>query len=188
MADNLQFYFLELGRVLGRDWSNDDISRSMSRVRDVSNGVVSLDDQVRREIAHLGAEEAEQQLADILLKYYRLLLQVWPVVTEVHSTPSPAGDGLSDLSDDDLADFSEDEDEDGGDDILSQFKKRRCNDVGSGDDEDEEAEICCICLERLYRGLVATLDCRHEFHGDCIRRWLVGGHNSCPLCKARAIR
>ncbi|KAL1566198.1 RING-type E3 ubiquitin transferase [Salvia divinorum] len=68
----------------------------------------------------------------------------------------------------------------------SQFKTRHYN---SGDiDGGEETEDCCICLERLHRGLVATLHCRHEYHGGCIGRWLRRGQNFCPLCKARAIK
>ncbi|XP_042010618.1 probable E3 ubiquitin-protein ligase RHG1A [Salvia splendens] len=68
-------------------------------------------------------------------------------------------------------------------DVLSGFKTRRCCD----DTDQHEEEVCCICLDKLYRGSVTTLDCSHEFHPDCIRRWLVDGQNFCPLCKAPAI-
>ncbi|KAL1555798.1 putative late blight resistance protein R1B-17 [Salvia divinorum] len=70
------------------------------------------------------------------------------------------------------------------DDVLSGFKTRRCDDT----DQDENEEVCCICLDDLHRGSVTTLDCRHEFHADCIRRWLVCGESFCPLCKAPAIK
>ncbi|XP_047965259.1 receptor homology region, transmembrane domain- and RING domain-containing protein 6-like [Salvia hispanica] len=73
-----------------------------------------------------------------------------------------------------------------GDDILSLFETRQYNNTDDVEDGDE-TDNCCICLERLHRGLVATLHCRHEFHGGCIGRWLRGGRNFCPLCKARAI-
>ncbi|KAL1555800.1 RING-type E3 ubiquitin transferase [Salvia divinorum] len=69
------------------------------------------------------------------------------------------------------------------DDVLSGFKTCRCDDT-----DQHKEEVCCICLEDLYRGSVTTLDCRHEFHSDCIRRWLVHGQNFCPLCKAPAIK
>ncbi|KAL1555782.1 RING-type E3 ubiquitin transferase [Salvia divinorum] len=71
------------------------------------------------------------------------------------------------------------------DDVLSGFKTRRCDDDA---DQHDEEEACCICLDDLHRGSVTTLDCRHEFHSDCIRRWLVRGKNFCPLCKAPAIK
>ncbi|XP_042042674.1 probable E3 ubiquitin-protein ligase ATL44 [Salvia splendens] len=48
--------------------------------------------------------------------------------------------------------------------------------------DDGETDECCVCLERLHCGLVATLDCGHEFHGDCIGRWLLRGQDSCPIC------
>ncbi|XP_047952579.1 RING finger protein 44-like [Salvia hispanica] len=69
------------------------------------------------------------------------------------------------------------------DDVLSSFKTRCCDET----DQDEE-EVCCICLDDLYRESVTSLDCGHEFHPDCIRRWLVRGKNFCPLCKATAIK
>ncbi|KAL1555786.1 putative late blight resistance protein R1B-17 [Salvia divinorum] len=56
------------------------------------------------------------------------------------------------------------------------------------DNDEYEEEVCCMCLDDLYRGSVTTLDCRHEFHSDCIRRWLARGQNFCPLCKAPAIK
>ncbi|KAL1555791.1 RING-H2 finger protein ATL63-like [Salvia divinorum] len=70
-------------------------------------------------------------------------------------------------------------------DVLSCFEIRRCDDT---DRHEGEVEDCCICLGDLYRGSVTALDCRHEFHSDCIRRWLVRGQNFCPLCKAPAIK
>ncbi|XP_047949561.1 E3 ubiquitin-protein ligase MBR1-like [Salvia hispanica] len=69
------------------------------------------------------------------------------------------------------------------DDVLSGFRTRRCDDTN----QDKE-KVCCICLDDLYRVSVTSLDCRHEFHPDCIRRWLVCGENFCPLCKAQAIK
>ena len=69
------------------------------------------------------------------------------------------------------------------DDVLSGFRTRLCDET-----DQEEEEVCCICLDDLYRGSVTTLECGHEFHPDCIRRWLVRGQNFCPLCKAPTIR
>ncbi|KAL1566194.1 RING-type E3 ubiquitin transferase [Salvia divinorum] len=79
------------------------------------------------------------------------------------------------------------DEEGGGDGVETQFETRHYS--NDDDVEDgEETEDCCICLERLRRGLVAALHCRHEFHEGCIGRWLCHGQNFCPLCKARAIK
>ncbi|KAG6404995.1 hypothetical protein SASPL_132574 [Salvia splendens] len=71
------------------------------------------------------------------------------------------------------------------DDVLSGFMTRRCDDDA---DIQDEKEVCCICLDDLYRGSVTALDCGHEFHPGCIRRWLFRGNNFCPLCKAPAMK
>jgi hypothetical protein len=45
---------------------------------------------------------------------------------------------------------------------------------------------CAICLCTYQPGEVATLlPCKHEFHHNCIHKWLVTKeHLVCPLCKA----
>ncbi|XP_042041463.1 E3 ubiquitin-protein ligase RNF38-like [Salvia splendens] len=65
--------------------------------------------------------------------------------------------------------------------LMSQFETRHYSNADVVD--DGQLDDCCICLERLHRGLVATLHCRHEFHRGCIGRWLRRGHNFCPLCR-----
>lgn len=69
--------------------------------------------------------------------------------------------------------------------VLEQLNVRNFNE-GEERHGDEE-EICSVCLEDLYRGAVGALDCRHEFHVKCITKWLVGGENCCPLCRATAL-
>lgn len=68
--------------------------------------------------------------------------------------------------------------------VLEQLKIRNFDEEERHEDEEE---ICSICLEDLYRGTIAALDCRHEFHVGCITRWLVGCKNFCPLCRATAL-
>ncbi|KAL7106150.1 hypothetical protein ACP275_07G093200 [Erythranthe tilingii] len=64
--------------------------------------------------------------------------------------------------------------------------------------EDEESdEICAICLDDMITSCekekeettttaaIGSLDCGHEYHVCCIKRWL-RTKNSCPLCKAVA--
>lgn len=45
-------------------------------------------------------------------------------------------------------------------------------------------EECAICKEPLTEGL-KMLQCRHEFHGECVRVWFEQpiGKNQCPLCR-----
>eukprot|EP00928_Gymnodinium_smaydae_P053052 TRINITY_DN37131_c0_g1_i1.p2 TRINITY_DN37131_c0_g1~~TRINITY_DN37131_c0_g1_i1.p2 ORF type:complete len:460 (+),score=108.82 TRINITY_DN37131_c0_g1_i1:149-1528(+) len=59
---------------------------------------------------------------------------------------------------------------------LSGTKAKR-----SSDDDDEN--VCCICLERMDASI--TIPCGHRFHEHCIaelRRW--GGAGRCPLCRS----
>ncbi|KAK1359656.1 RING-type domain-containing protein [Heracleum sosnowskyi] len=52
---------------------------------------------------------------------------------------------------------------------------------------DEEAEICVICQAEYEKDeLIGVLRCQHEFHVECIKRWLQQ-HDSCAICKAAAI-
>lgn len=56
------------------------------------------------------------------------------------------------------------------------------------------ADVCSICLETqlaetgrsvsLERGPVVKFPiCQHGFHFSCITRWMVGGRESCPVCR-----
>lgn len=48
----------------------------------------------------------------------------------------------------------------------------------------DEGEKCCVCLSRLKEGEdTRHLPCLHEFHRECIDRWLISRRRSCPLCR-----
>ncbi|XP_021897456.1 probable E3 ubiquitin-protein ligase RHG1A [Carica papaya] len=48
-------------------------------------------------------------------------------------------------------------------------------------------EMCCICQDDYEDGNeIGKLDCGHEFHSNCITKWLVI-HNTCPLCKRKGL-
>ncbi|XP_057501533.1 E3 ubiquitin-protein ligase MBR1-like isoform X2 [Actinidia eriantha] len=50
-----------------------------------------------------------------------------------------------------------------------------------------EDELCCICQEDYVDGdELGKLDCGHEFHFNCIKKWLMQ-KNTCPICKATAL-
>ncbi|KAI0510909.1 hypothetical protein KFK09_011520 [Dendrobium nobile] len=70
--------------------------------------------------------------------------------------------------------------------ILKSLRQRKyspCNlEVASA-----EKEPCCICREDYSEGEgIGTLDCRHDFHTDCIKQWLMF-KNLCPICKTTAL-
>ncbi|KAL1566196.1 RING-type E3 ubiquitin transferase [Salvia divinorum] len=152
----------ELLGILGRRWIYDDYpTKVIGLAHQLASCALSLEEAVNLVVAHLGAAGAEaDQLSDAVAGYFRLLMREW-------------------------VDADDEEGGGGGDEALSQFEMRDYNDDDV--EEGEETDDCCICLERLRRGVVATLRCRHEFHGGCIERWLRRGQNFCPLCKARAM-
>ena len=41
---------------------------------------------------------------------------------------------------------------------------------------------CSICFEKLVSKDTQIIHCGHEFHNDCIDKWLEK-ENSCPLCR-----
>jgi hypothetical protein len=43
-------------------------------------------------------------------------------------------------------------------------------------------EDCGICLDTLAEGRVYTLNCKHQFHHDCVTKWLTNSP-TCPLCR-----
>ncbi|XP_020589057.1 probable E3 ubiquitin-protein ligase HIP1 isoform X2 [Phalaenopsis equestris] len=70
--------------------------------------------------------------------------------------------------------------------ILKSLRQRKyspCNlEVAS-----TEQEPCCICREDYGEGEgIGTLDCKHDFHTDCIKQWLMI-KNLCPICKTTAL-
>ncbi|KAG5623280.1 hypothetical protein H5410_008498 [Solanum commersonii] len=45
-------------------------------------------------------------------------------------------------------------------------------------------EKCCVCLSRLKDGEDSrVLPCLHEFHRECVDRWLNGAGRTCPVCR-----
>ncbi|KAF8110446.1 hypothetical protein N665_0083s0014 [Sinapis alba] len=52
---------------------------------------------------------------------------------------------------------------------------------------DLETDSCTICQENYKnQDKIATLDCRHVYHAECLKKWLVI-KNICPVCKSEAL-
>ncbi|KAJ6894069.1 hypothetical protein NC652_027978 [Populus alba x Populus x berolinensis] len=52
---------------------------------------------------------------------------------------------------------------------------------------DHEADSCIICQDDYKsKEKIATLDCGHEYHADCLKKWL-RLKNVCPICKSEAL-
>ncbi|XP_055801848.1 probable E3 ubiquitin-protein ligase HIP1 [Solanum dulcamara] len=81
-----------------------------------------------------------------------------------------------------------DHDNDDDDDVSEYLKTRIYNtptkDIGD-DVVVEEQEACSICLVeyRDNEDNIGTLKCGHEFHLECIKKWLMR-KKTCPFCRA----
>lgn len=49
--------------------------------------------------------------------------------------------------------------------------------------EENNVELCSICLDDLDDKELYELNCNHIFHRECIQRWLMTS-TICPLCRA----
>ncbi|XP_010269145.2 PREDICTED: probable E3 ubiquitin-protein ligase XERICO [Nelumbo nucifera] len=47
-----------------------------------------------------------------------------------------------------------------------------------------ELNECAVCLTQFEEGEeVRELECKHEFHKECLDKWLQHRHGTCPLCR-----
>ncbi|KHG18563.1 E3 ubiquitin ligase BIG BROTHER -like protein [Gossypium arboreum] len=52
---------------------------------------------------------------------------------------------------------------------------------------EQEPDFCTICQEDYKnQEKIGTLDCGHEYHASCLRKWLLL-KNVCPICKSEAL-
>ncbi|KAH0775271.1 hypothetical protein KY290_012408 [Solanum tuberosum] len=52
---------------------------------------------------------------------------------------------------------------------------------------DHEADFCVICqTDYNKQETIGSLDCGHEYHAECVKKWLVV-KNTCPICKSTGL-
>lgn len=69
--------------------------------------------------------------------------------------------------------------------IFTSFKA--CSHPGEVSSTDQELNFCTICqMDYNDQEKIGMLDCRHEYHVDCIEKWLVV-KNTCPVCKGTGL-
>lgn len=73
---------------------------------------------------------------------------------------------------------------------LDESLQRRTADVHTVDalprahPKDAAGKVCAVCLDSFRRDDLITLlpPCKHIFHKECISKWLLERHRTCPLC------
>ncbi|XP_014490044.1 probable E3 ubiquitin-protein ligase RHG1A [Vigna radiata var. radiata] len=52
---------------------------------------------------------------------------------------------------------------------------------------DQESDICIICQDEYKnKEEIGILQCGHEYHAECVKRWL-HEKNVCPICKSKGL-
>ncbi|KAM3407863.1 hypothetical protein ACQJBY_001289 [Aegilops geniculata] len=69
---------------------------------------------------------------------------------------------------------------------LPEFVYRK--DGGVGEEEEEDAAECAVCLAVMVDGEAARRlpRCMHVFHRSCVDVWL-REHSTCPVCRAEVV-
>ncbi|KAI3954907.1 hypothetical protein MKW92_029071 [Papaver armeniacum] len=72
--------------------------------------------------------------------------------------------------------------------FISSHLRTRVHTTTGDSTGEEETEICTVCQDGYEnKDKIATLDCKHEYHEDCITQWLLQ-KNVCPVCKRQALK
>ena len=55
--------------------------------------------------------------------------------------------------------------------------------------EENNEKDCNICIECFNKGnSIVKLNCNHEFHKDCIKKWLCDNSTKCPVCRVEVAK
>ena len=50
---------------------------------------------------------------------------------------------------------------------------------------ETNTQNCSICLEKYkINETIIKLNCKHEFHKECLEKWLQNDKKDCPLCRS----
>jgi len=64
---------------------------------------------------------------------------------------------------------------------FKKYKKRNHHKISNTDNTDN---ACSICLEDVSNDCFCFKDCRHVYHDNCIKTWIITDPSStCPLCR-----
>ena len=67
-------------------------------------------------------------------------------------------------------------------DEFSELTCYECN-------EENNQKECNICIECFDKGNnIVKLNCNHEFHKDCIKKWLCDNSTKCPVCRVEVAK
>lgn len=68
------------------------------------------------------------------------------------------------------------------DDEFNSLTCYECND-------EDNSKDCNICIECFNKGdNIVKLNCNHEFHKDCIKKWLCDNSTKCPVCRVEVAK
>ena len=68
------------------------------------------------------------------------------------------------------------------DDEFNELTCYECN-------EENNEKDCNICIECFNKGnSIVKLNCNHEFHKDCIKKWLCDNSTKCPVCRVEVAK
>ncbi len=66
--------------------------------------------------------------------------------------------------------------------LWSTFKLYREHKQAAKKLEDDNEDLCLICLENLSTNKTETFQCQHTFHRMCLEEWFKT-ERTCPLCR-----
>jgi len=68
------------------------------------------------------------------------------------------------------------------DDEFNELTCYECN-------EENNEKDCNICIECFNKGdNIIKLNCSHQFHKDCIKKWLCHNSTKCPVCRVEVAK
>jgi hypothetical protein len=66
-----------------------------------------------------------------------------------------------------------------------QFSELNCYEYN----EENEGNECNICIECFNKeDIIVKLNCKHEFHKNCIKKWLCDNSTKCPVCRVEVAK